>query len=120
MGDRELPYYLAPIIEGGHWTLVVACPAKNTCYWLDSLGGKPNEDIKTMFADGLKTYRQLFGAKEQGGPKWYYPKGTPSADTTLSISCSPSFPPDVLYDFNIFLIVLLRSQVKKSIRFEML
>ncbi|KAI9072046.1 hypothetical protein K1719_045985 [Acacia pycnantha] len=27
-----------------------------------------------MFADGLKTYRQLTGAKEQGGPKWYYPK----------------------------------------------
>ncbi|KAI9126425.1 hypothetical protein K1719_002846 [Acacia pycnantha] len=23
---------------------------------------------------GLKTYRQLSGAKEQGGAKWYYPK----------------------------------------------
>ncbi|KAI9116888.1 hypothetical protein K1719_011887 [Acacia pycnantha] len=64
----------APIIEGRHWTLVVVCPAKNACYWLDSLGGKPNDDIKTMFAEGLKTYRHLSGAKEQGGPKWYYPK----------------------------------------------
>ncbi|KAI9082989.1 hypothetical protein K1719_035132 [Acacia pycnantha] len=74
MGDRELPCYLAPIIECGHWTLVVACPAKSACYWLDSLGGKPDEDIKTMFADGLKTYRELTGSKDQGGPKWYYPK----------------------------------------------
>ncbi|KAI9102356.1 hypothetical protein K1719_023558 [Acacia pycnantha] len=74
MGDRELPYYLAPIIESGHWTLVVVCPANNTCYWLDSLGGKPNDDIKTMFTDGLKTFRTLTGAREQGGPKWYYPK----------------------------------------------
>ncbi|KAI9109394.1 hypothetical protein K1719_019448 [Acacia pycnantha] len=63
-----------PIIEGGHWTLVVVCPAKNACYWLDSLGGKPDKDIKTMFAEDLKTYRQLIGSKDQGGPKWYYPK----------------------------------------------
>ncbi|KAI9119012.1 hypothetical protein K1719_009687 [Acacia pycnantha] len=41
-------------------------------------GGKPNEDIKTMFAEGLKTYRQLIGSKDQGGPKWYYPKCTPN------------------------------------------
>ncbi|KAI9100830.1 hypothetical protein K1719_024192 [Acacia pycnantha] len=27
-----------------------------------------------MFADGLKTYRELTGSKDQGGPKWYYPK----------------------------------------------
>ncbi|KAI9073956.1 hypothetical protein K1719_044082 [Acacia pycnantha] len=26
-----------------------------------------------MFADGLKTYRQLINAKEQGGPKWFKP-----------------------------------------------
>ncbi|KAI9080932.1 hypothetical protein K1719_037093 [Acacia pycnantha] len=68
MSDGELPCYLAPIIESGHWTLVVVCPANNACYWLDSLGGKPNDDIKIMFVE------QLFGAREQGGPKWYYPK----------------------------------------------
>ncbi|KAI9127296.1 hypothetical protein K1719_001855 [Acacia pycnantha] len=26
-----------------------------------------------MFADGLKTYRELINAKEQGGPKWFKP-----------------------------------------------
>ncbi|KAI9078992.1 hypothetical protein K1719_039039 [Acacia pycnantha] len=26
-----------------------------------------------MFAEGLKTYRQLINAKEQGGPKWFKP-----------------------------------------------
>ncbi|KAI9087870.1 hypothetical protein K1719_030200 [Acacia pycnantha] len=27
-----------------------------------------------MFTDGLKTFRMLVGAREQGGPKWFYPK----------------------------------------------
>ncbi|KAI9118678.1 hypothetical protein K1719_010123 [Acacia pycnantha] len=36
--------------------------------------GKPNEDIKAMFAGGRRRIDDFFGAKEQGGPKWYYPK----------------------------------------------
>ncbi|KAK4253659.1 hypothetical protein QN277_010306 [Acacia crassicarpa] len=27
-----------------------------------------------MFTDGLKTFRMLAGAREQGGPKWFFPK----------------------------------------------
>ncbi|KAI9128077.1 hypothetical protein K1719_001070 [Acacia pycnantha] len=40
---------------------------------LKDLNGNPTEDIKNMFANGLKTYRQLINAKEQGGPKWFKP-----------------------------------------------
>ncbi|KAI9126685.1 hypothetical protein K1719_002281 [Acacia pycnantha] len=73
MGDGGSSCYLAPIHESGHWTLCVVCPSKNSCYWFDSVNGNPTEDIKNMFAEGLKTYRQLINAKEQGGPKWFKP-----------------------------------------------
>ncbi|KAI9122605.1 hypothetical protein K1719_006445 [Acacia pycnantha] len=73
MGDGVSSCYLAPIHERGHWTLCVVCPRKNSCYWFDSVDGNPTEDIKNMFADGLKTYRELINAKEQGGPKWFKP-----------------------------------------------
>ncbi|KAI9076329.1 hypothetical protein K1719_041692 [Acacia pycnantha] len=73
MGDGVSSCYLAPIHERGHWTLCVVCSRKNSCYWFDSVDGNPTEDIKNMFADGLKTYRELINAKEQGGPKWFKP-----------------------------------------------
>ncbi|KAI9078686.1 hypothetical protein K1719_039366 [Acacia pycnantha] len=73
MGDGVSSCYLAPIHERGHWTLCVVCPCKNSCYWFDSVDGNPTEDIKNMFADGLKTYRELINSKEQGGPKWFKP-----------------------------------------------
>ncbi|KAK4269979.1 hypothetical protein QN277_023070 [Acacia crassicarpa] len=74
MGDLQSTCYLAPIHEGAHWTLCVVCPSKNACYWYDSISGRPTEDIKSMFAEALRTYRDLDGQRDQGGPKWFYPK----------------------------------------------
>ena len=84
---------------------------------------------------GLRTYRELSGQRDQGGPKWFYPKvssfnssvflchnsfrsnnlcfiysainnqGTPSADTTSSVGCNLSFPTEKLLAFKTYVML---------------
>ncbi|XP_028801292.1 uncharacterized protein LOC114756514 [Neltuma alba] len=75
IGDTKLPCYLAPIIEGCHWSLCVSCPIDNVIYWFDPLGRRPSSEMRGIFNTALKTYYITGGKRssKNGSTTWVYP-----------------------------------------------
>ncbi|XP_054824053.1 uncharacterized protein LOC129322047 isoform X2 [Prosopis cineraria] len=82
--ESKLPCYLAPIIQGSHWSLCVACPFDNVVYWFCSLGSTPSEEMKGVLNTALKIYYMMGGKcnENKDSTTWIYPKCPQQARST--------------------------------------